>query len=124
MPYQSELTVRQHGPRNWVLVRPLTYQGAKERFVVPQSFVTDGASVPAIFWALTGHPMGPHARAAVLHDYFYRTRTSVSRKDADGLFRRTMRELGVSWFRRWSMWAAVRAFGWIPWNRARRNTKR
>jgi uncharacterized membrane protein len=32
----------------------------------------------------------------------------VNRADADGLFRRSMRELKVPFVRRWIMWAAVR----------------
>jgi hypothetical protein len=33
----------------------------------------------------------------------------VSRSDVDGLFRRSMYDLGVPFVRRWMMWAAVRA---------------
>jgi hypothetical protein len=29
-------------------------------------------------------------------------------RDADGIFRRVMEDLGVSWLTRWQMWAAVR----------------
>lgn len=43
----------------------------------------------------------------------------ITRADADGLFRRVMRELGVSGWRRWTMWAAVRLGGWRYWRRAR-----
>jgi hypothetical protein len=47
----------------------------------------------------------------VLHDYLSRELVpagEISRSDADGLFQRTMRELGVSALRRWLMWTAVR----------------
>ena len=53
---------------------------------------------------------GVYTKAAILHDYLCE-RHPVSRRDADGIFRRALRELGVSVLRRWMMWAAVRAGG-------------
>ncbi|HVL90877.1 MAG TPA: DUF1353 domain-containing protein, partial [Actinomycetota bacterium] len=52
---------------------------------------------------------GRYTKAAVLHDHLWRTPIDgVSFGDADGIFRRCMRELGVPFLRRWLMWAAVR----------------
>ncbi|HEY3142388.1 MAG TPA: DUF1353 domain-containing protein, partial [Acidimicrobiales bacterium] len=45
------------------------------------------------------------------HDYLWRTQAKeghMSWIDADGLFRRAMREQDVPFLRRWMMWAAVR----------------
>ena len=49
--------------------------------------------------------------AAIIHDYMWRERAAAGEMDwvdADGVFRRAMRELGVPFLRRWIMWAAVR----------------
>ena len=59
---------------------------------------------------------GRYTRAAILHDYLWRFRVGnatdpVSRRDADRLLRRVMRELGVPFLRRWIMWTAVRWAG-------------
>ena len=46
-----------------------------------------------------------------MHDYLWRTRAATGAMDwvdADGVFRRAMRELNVPFLRRWIMWAAVR----------------
>ncbi len=103
------VAVREISPKLWRLIEPLVYEGTYQEFVVPESFVTDFASVPRLFiWLVP--PYGLYTKAAVLHDYLLQSRI-VSRSDADGIFRRAMRELGVSFLRRWMMWAAVRIQG-------------
>lgn len=91
----------------WLLLAPLTYQGKYETFVIPAGFRTDFASVPhALTWLVPR--TGIFNRAAVLHDHLCRHPRPVSLKDADGIFRRVLRELGVGPVRRWIMYAGVR----------------
>ncbi len=67
-----------------------------------------------MFWWLVPR-YGRFTEAAVLHDYLCRLAKegSFSRCDADGIFRRTLKELGVGYVRRRIMWAAVRWGGGI-----------
>lgn len=116
MPFTTTLYVREVDERYWKLTRPLEYQGNTDTFHVPAGFETDFASVPRAFWNAFP-PYGKYTKAAVLHDYFYATQP-ISRKDADGIFRRTMKELGVGWLRRRTMYRMVRMFGWAAWRRA------
>ncbi|MGK8524633.1 DUF1353 domain-containing protein [Nocardia asteroides] len=91
----------------WRVAEPLVYRGASAEFVIPAGFRTDFASVPRpLIWLIPRY--GVYTRAAILHDYL-RSSQAVSVADADGIFRRSLRELGVSLPRRWMMWAAVRA---------------
>lgn len=107
MPFHGDVVVQAVTGRDWVLVRDLTYVGRDQTFVVPAGTTTDFASVPRPFvWLLP--PYGAYTKAAILHDYLVRPEAGVSRADADGIFRRAMRELGVQLVRRWMMWAAVR----------------
>jgi hypothetical protein len=108
MPFtEGDVVVRQLDARWWETVEPLEYRGAHETFLVPAKFRTDFASVPRPFvWLLPSY--GDYTKSAILHDYMLKN-PAVTRYDADGLFRRSMRELGVSFARRWVMWAAVRA---------------
>jgi hypothetical protein len=100
------VVVRQVDAKRWELREPVGYRGAREDFTVPAGFVTDFASIPRlVVWLIPRY--GLYTRSAILHDFLWRT-SAVSRADADGLFRRSMRELGVSMPRRWMMWAAVR----------------
>lgn len=108
MAFESDVVVRELDALRWRLVEPLVYTGAKESFTVPAGFETDFASVPTAFgWLLPR--AGRYTKAAILHDYLCRESAAgrFDRDDADGIFRRTMRELDVPFLRRWIMWAAV-----------------
>ena len=108
MPFLSELVVKDAGENNWKLAAPLRYTAAYQSFEIPTDAETDFASVPVLFQWLIPRS-GRYTKAAVLHDFLWRTPVDgVSRGDADGIFRRCMRELGVPFLRRWLMWAGVR----------------
>ncbi len=95
-------------PDSWLTLEPITYEGDRQVFTVSAGFRTDFASVPQVFtWLIPRY--GIYTRAAILHDYLCLSPHLVSRADADGIFRRVLRELGVSTPRRYMMWAAVRA---------------
>ena len=110
MPFtDGKVVVEEISDERWALVEPVTYEGNTDTFVVPAGFQTDFASVPRAFvWLLPRY--GKYTKAAILHDWLCaRVREGTfDRADADGLFRRSMRELGVPFVRRWLMWAAVR----------------
>lgn len=83
--------------------------------LIPDDFDTDGATIPRLLWWLVGHPLTPCFQgAAILHDWLYRLH-SVTRAEADALFRDKLSEDGAGWLRSRAMWAAVRAFGWLYW---------
>jgi hypothetical protein len=96
------------------LLEALNYQGERDLFKVPAGFVTDFASVPGLFtWLVPRY--GRFTKAAILHDFLCDEAKEgrFIRSQADGIFRRVMRELGVGFIRRWVMWAAVRlGSGW------------
>jgi hypothetical protein len=96
------------------LLEALNYQGERDLFKGPAGFVTDFASVPGLFtWLVPRY--GRFTKAAILHDFLCDEAKEgrFIRSQADGIFRRVMRELGVGFIRRWVMWAAVRlGSGW------------
>jgi hypothetical protein len=111
MPFDSDtITVRRFDPDTWTVVDPLIYRGRRDTFTVPAGFRTDFATVPrVVVWLIPR--FGRYTLAAVLHDWLVTEglRTgAVSSRDADGLFRRVMREQGVPTARRWLMWTGVR----------------
>jgi hypothetical protein len=82
--FDSWLEVREDG-RYWLLLRPLTYRGARDIWTIPAGFRTDLASVPRMLTWLV--PVsGEHNRAVVLHDYLCR-QPGVSYRDADEVLR-------------------------------------
>ncbi|WP_067545795.1 DUF1353 domain-containing protein [Nocardia crassostreae] len=100
------LVVEEVDGEYWLLREPLIYRADVQEFAIPSGFRTDFASVPRVLvWLIPRY--GVYTRAAILHDFLIRS-AAVSKADADGIFRRAMREAGVSVPRRWMMWAAVR----------------
>lgn len=114
MPFLTDLddvVLRGDGPGRWRLETEVGYQGAEHRFVVPRGFPTDFATIPGLLLWLIPRD-GRHTLAAVLHDWACTDGIRhglIAPRDADGLFRRCLRELGVPPIRRWLMWAGVRA---------------
>lgn len=77
--YDASLTMQYHsqasallGRDHWVVTEPFTYYldslDSNLYVTVPRGFLTDGASVPRLFWKLIP-PWGGYGQAAVLHDY-------------------------------------------------------
>jgi uncharacterized protein DUF1353 len=128
--FDSELSIRAVGPVTWELTAPLVWTGREgDPFVVPAGFVTDFATVPRfLHWLWL--PYGAYTRAAVLHDWllvelahwwqaapkewgdeadaWMNAGPPADSHDIDGIFRAAMRDLGVSWLKRWTGWTAVR----------------
>jgi len=84
----------------------------------PAGFITDLASVPRLPFVYLVAGNRAHA-AAVIHDYLYGSRVVPVRSDADAVFREAMgTDPDVSAWIAWTMWAAVRAWGWRAWRSA------
>lgn len=90
-------------------------KGWSVKIVVPVGFVTDFASIPRLFRLLIPK-LGRYNKAAVLHDHAYQTQT-MSRKQADNLFRDAMIDLGVAKWKYTLMYWGVRLGSWIAWRK-------
>lgn len=101
------------------LLEPFTYymEGDSDNTItVPVGFETDFASVPRVFTPLVER-MGRHSKAAVVHDYLYSQPDMLTRKECDKVFLEAMKVSGVNVRLRWSMYFAVRLFGWLHFNK-------
>lgn len=125
MPFASDgehggrVAVTPLDARRWRLLEPLAYTGAVDQFEVPAGYITDFASVPRIaVWLIPTY--GRWTAPAILHDFLLTDCLPgrVSSVDADGLFRRALREAGVPPVKRALMWTGVR-WGAL-FNRSRR----
>jgi len=117
--FTKPLTVTKIDARKWKVERSFIYiidfEDALESIEIPKGFITDFASVPRAFWMVIP-PDGKYTQAAVLHDFLYFTQTHT-RKEADKIFLEAMAVLNVPWWKRRTMWLAVRMASWIPWNK-------
>lgn len=124
---------------NLQLTKDYTYYweaaGYKQMMTVKKGFVWDGASVPKSVWWTGIRPDGLIRAASLIHDYLYRysgkiphtshlyfkdggwyyTKHKWTRKEADKIFCRIMREAGVPKWKRRTAYYAVRLFGWTAW---------
>jgi len=125
--FLSTLQLEDLDGTRWKVLAPLVYQrvqdvgGQKTRYVVPEGFITDLASVPSfVFWRSKS---GNYNEAAVLHDACYAgvavitpaLEVPLTRGEVDGLFKDAMAALGVGWWTRTVMHRAVRFGGWKAW---------
>jgi len=93
---------------------------SKQIIEVPNGFITDGASIPGIVQNILS-PWGQYGKAAVLHDFLYKTNLLGSQKASDQLLLEAMEVLGVSKWQRVVIYRALRIGGWVAWNNYRKN---
>lgn len=123
--FSSSVDFLKHGWTGNSLVIRTTNQVTftSERFgavVIPSNSLSDGASVPRIFWNIFSPFDGDYFDAAVLHDVLYRDKdTPFTRAQADSIFLEAMESVGVAWIKRSLVYQAVRLAGWKPWKEAR-----
>jgi hypothetical protein len=84
-----------------------------ETIKIPKGFLTDGASIPKLFWNII-QPTGPYFRSAVIHDYLYRWQ-KFTRKQSDDTFLEGMWVLGCKRWQYVCIYTAVRLFGHWAW---------
>ncbi len=102
--------------RSWRLLSAFTFGSVVLARVIelPIGFQTDFASIPKVFWNLLP-PTGRYGKAAVIHDFLYRTPFYATRKQADQVLFEGMTELGVGWGTRQIIYWGVRVGGRRSW---------
>lgn len=100
--------------KDWELLHEFRYVTKSGISIyVPAGFITDFASIPRAAWWLIGSPAtGLYRKAAVPHDWIYRTAdVNITRKEADNILLEIMVLRGVTLWRRRAIYTAVRLFG-------------
>ena len=99
--------------------------GALKLFTVPEGFRSDGFSTPRFLWATISPAIDQRTlRAAVCHDYIYRTQPQDwTRKDADLMLYQFCREDGLGWFAANKAYYGLRLFGGKAWNDSAKKLK-
>lgn len=110
--FTTPLDLRYLDGRSWCVLTEFDFASeVLERIVrVPAGCETDFASIPRPLWNLLP-PTGRYGKAAVVHDFLYRTHGEATRPQADRVFLEGMDVLGVDWFTRHLMYAGVRVGG-------------
>lgn len=114
MVFLDEILVRPlANGKDWMLRFKVDYETNDSRIVhIPRGFVSDFASIPKFFRRMYQPATGKHRRAAIVHDYLYRTpEASFTKEESDNIFVEIMKADGVSKFNRYVLHKAVAIFG-------------
>lgn len=82
---------------------------------VPRGYITDFASVPKIFRGIVSN-IGGYNCISLLHDYLYTTHLT-GRVEADFILGCLTHEFGLSYFKSYLVWTAVRVGAWYAWSK-------
>jgi len=112
--FNGELVVKFNNHKGrWETQKPIEFTTDKGYTVeVPAGYSTDLDSVPRIPFVYAWLK-GQATKSAVIHDWLYFNKHD--RKEADKIFLEAMKEEGVAVWRRWPIYLAVRAFGWLAY---------
>lgn len=109
--------------RHAELVEDFTIKVNDAVFTLRKGFDTDGASIPRFLWWFTNPWDSQVVCGAFVHDALYWSRRT-SREVADAVFYAIMKKYGASFPKRFTIYLAVRCFGWIFYNFSKRPSKR
>lgn len=114
--FSGPLDLRVYKAGEFIVLNPLLYTSLAGRtYGIPAGFITDLASIPAIFRPVFD-TNDDSRKPAALHDSRYCIKHGT-RKDADDLFLEALERCGVGFMRRWAMYIGVRSGGWLYWNK-------
>lgn len=106
------------GADHWRVTTPFTYLISDTQSVsIPAGYLTDGASVPKVFWNIIP-PWGKYGQAAVVHDLLCEYLTvlenglpkAISRAYCDSILNQAMEDLDVPARKRLSIYWPVCAY--------------
>ena len=133
--FSDRLFIKKIAPQQWEIIITFHYVSDETGLVVtvPSGFVYNQASIPKIFQSFISK-VGYYDQPAAVHDWLYylnRLGTPIcTRKQADLILKEGCKdkekEFKIPWYKRKkaAIYAAVRAWGWLPglWT-SRRKTK-
>ena len=80
----NKLTISPNGNYNYKVVQDYVFDSPVlgQTFTIPKGFITDGASIPRIFWSVFGGPFCPkNLEASVQHDFLIYLGVDGSQRD-------------------------------------------
>ena len=102
--------------REYKLRSTLIFENENYIVTISDGLLTDGASIPKLFWSIIGSPFcGKYVGSALIHDALYSSHI-ISKEESDLLFLDMMRENGVNEIKIALIYEAVKLFGNSSYN--------
>ncbi len=128
--FKGKWAVEEYGPRLVKHTAELSYTTDKGiTHTVEEGFISDGGSIPKVAWSFIGSPfVGYYRKSVAVHDKLYATQrddegNKITRKYADRTFIESMRDEGVSWWKRNTMCRFVRLGAYFIWKKHAKKLK-
>jgi hypothetical protein len=101
----------------WRLQDDFSYENDSIQVTVKSSFITDGASIPKLFWSIVGNPLeNDILKPTIIHDGLY-TIMQFTRLECDKLLRAMLLFNGTSKAKAYLIYYVVRLFGGSHWKK-------
>jgi hypothetical protein len=101
----------------WQLQDYFSYENNYIKVTANPKFLTDGASIPKVFWSVVGNPLeNDLLKPAVIHDCLY-TIMKLPRAECDKLLKEMLLFNGASKAKAYSIYVVVRIFGGTHWKK-------
>jgi hypothetical protein len=101
----------------WKLQDNFSYEDDYIQITVKSDFITDGASIPKLFWSVVGNPLSNDLlKPAIIHDGLY-TLMQLKRLECDKLLREMLLFNGTSKLKAYFIYFSVRLFGGAHWKK-------
>lgn len=96
------------GERLYWASEQMQFDSGEHLIIIPAGFLSDGLSIPRLFRSIFSKSPS-YIFAGVVHDWLYKMGTyEVTRKEADKIFLYWMKQYGVGWLTRRTIYRAVR----------------
>jgi hypothetical protein len=116
--------------RQWQLAADWKFTIDGVPYVIPAGFTFDGASIPKFLWTYLS-PTGVLLMPGLIHDWVYKYKSlkradnrptpELNQKECDALFCDLAIAINGFKFINKAAYLALRAFGWMAWNKHRKN---
>jgi hypothetical protein len=105
----------------WKLQDDFSYENDYIKVTVKSDFITDGASIPKMFWSVIGNPLSDYLlKPSIIHDGLY-TLMQLPRAACDDLLKEMLLFNGVSRVKVLLIYYTVRLLGGSHWKKDTKN---
>ena len=109
--FSGNVELNELNETEWTLKEDVSFTNEHFKIFVKSGFITDGASIPKLFWSIVGSPLEADLLLpAIIHDGLY-TNETLSRDVCDDLLREMLLLNCVSQLKANLIYSAVRMFG-------------
>jgi hypothetical protein len=119
--FNGDIILEEMNSGLWKLQDDFSYENDSIKVTIKSDFITDGASIPKMFWSIIGNPLSDHLlKPAIIHDGLY-TLMQLPRSTCDKLLKEMLLFNETSKIKASIIYYTVRYFGGSHWEKDTKN---